>query len=344
MTNLNLLARILRLKFLFLLCFCRALLPAQDVHFSQFHHAPMSLNPALAGAFDGDQRFTATYRNQWLSVPVPYETFLGAYDQKLFLPWLGDNWLSLGGAFTYDQAGDAALNWLQLALYGAFHWKAGEAQALSAGLQLRFGQRALEPGQLTFRDQFQDNVFDPFNPTAEAFSSTASGYFSLGAGLNWSYQPEDSRSRAWLGAGAAHLNRPSISFLNDGRVGVPMLFNVHAMGLLEVAERWDLALNLLGQRQGAYQEVIGMAGGRFHLSREQGKALALQLGAGYRLSDAMVGYMDIFYKNWRFGLSYDINTSPFSAATNRNGGPEFSLQYVISHVKPPKAFKACPIF
>ena len=337
-------ARIQRLIFLFILCFCRYALPAQDVHYSQFFHAPLSLNPALAGAFDEDQRFSAVYRNQWASVPVPYETFFGAYDQKAFLPWLGDNWLGLGGAFTYDQAGDASLNWLQLALHGAFNWRVTEEHVLSTGAQLRFGQRALEPGQFSFADQFSDNVFDPSAPTAESFSSTASGYFSLGAGVNWFYAPAQTRTRAWAGLAAAHLNKPSISFLNDGSIKLPMLFNIHLSGVVEVGERWDVVANLLGQRQGAYQEVVGMAGGRYHLSLEKGRALALQLGAGYRLSDALIAYMSVFYKNWRFGLSYDVNTSPFIAATNRNGGPEFSVQYVISHVKPPKEFKACPIF
>ncbi|MCO6478618.1 MAG: PorP/SprF family type IX secretion system membrane protein [Phaeodactylibacter sp.] len=329
---------------LFLLCFCRLGLPAQDVHFSQFYNAPLSLNPALCGAFDGDQRFAATYRNQWGSVPVPYETFFGAYGQKVFQPWLGDNWLGLGGAFTYDQAGDAALSWLQLAIISSFNWKAGDGHVLSSGLQLRFGQRALEPGQFNFADQFTDNFFDPGAPTAESFASTSSGYFSLGAGLNWFYQPEDTRTRAWAGLGATHLNQPSISFLGEGNVEVPLLFNFHASGILEMTARWDLAVNLLGQGQGAYREIIGMAGGRYHLSLEKGRELALLLGAGYRLSDALVGYLEVFYANWRFGLSYDVNTSPFIAATNRNGGPEFSVQYVISHVKPPKEFKACPIF
>ena len=337
-------ARIRHLNFLFLLFFCRLPLAAQDVHFSQFHHAPLSLNPALAGAFDEDQRFAATYRNQWGSVPVPYETIFGAYDQKVFLPWLGDNWLGVGGTFTYDQAGDASLNWLQLALHGAFNWRAADEHILSAGIQLRFGQRALEPGQFNFADQFTDSFFDPGTPTAEAFASTSSGYFSLGGGLNWFYQPEGTRTRAWFGLGATHLNQPSISFLNDGKVELPMLFNLNALGFVELTERWDLAVNLLGQRQGTYQEMIGMGGARYHVSQEKGKELALQLGAGYRLSDAVVGYMDVYYKNWRLGLSYDINTSAFMPATNRNGGPEFSIQYLISHVKPPKEFKACPIF
>lgn len=344
LTNLNVLNRIQRLKIFFLLCLCRLALPAQDVHFSQFYNAPLSLNPALAGAFEEDVRFAAAYRNQWSSVPVPYESFFGTYDQKVFPPWLGDNWLGLGGAFAYDQAGDANLSWLQLALFGAFHWRAAAGHSLSAGLQLRFGQRALEPGQFSFADQFTDSFFDPAAPTAESFAATSAGYFSLGSGFNWFYQPEESRSRAWAGLSATHLNQPALSFMNDGTVSLPVLFTLNAQGLLELAERWDLAANLLGQRQGAYQEIAGMAGGRFHVSQDKGRELALQLGAGYRLGDALIGYLDVYYKNWRFGLSYDANTSPFIAATSRNGGPEFSVQYVIRQVKPPKAYKACPIF
>ena len=302
------------------------------------------LNPALSGAFDGDQRFGANYRNQWFSVPVPYETLAASYDQKLFQPWLGENWLGLGGSLLYDQAGDAGLSWLQLSLHGAFHVKLADAHALSLGLQLRAGQRALEPGQFNFGDQFTDNTFDPNAPTAEAFAATSSGFFSLGAGANWAFRPEQGRTRAWAGIGAAHLNRPSISFLGDGQIALPMLLNAHFMGVAQFAPQMDVVLNALVQVQGDYQEVLSNAGIRYHLSTEKGKELAVQLGGGYRFNDAAIVYVDVFFRNWQVGFSYDFNTSPFLAATNRNGGPELSVQYVISHVQPPKVFKACPIF
>src|SRR5262245_38456566 len=48
---------------------------SQDVGFSQFYDQPLLRNPALAGFFDGDMRFTASYRNQWQSVTTPYRTF-----------------------------------------------------------------------------------------------------------------------------------------------------------------------------------------------------------------------------------------------------------------------------
>jgi hypothetical protein len=43
----------------------------QDLHFSQFYEFPLLRNPALAGIFNGNFRFTGAYRNQWQSVTVP---------------------------------------------------------------------------------------------------------------------------------------------------------------------------------------------------------------------------------------------------------------------------------
>ena len=41
---------------------------AQDPHFSQFYMAPMYLNPAMVGAFDGNYRLSGLFRGQWGSV------------------------------------------------------------------------------------------------------------------------------------------------------------------------------------------------------------------------------------------------------------------------------------
>ena len=60
-------------------------LQAQDVHFSQYYYNYHNLSPALIGHFDGDHRLTVNYRNQWLSVPVPYMTVSLLYDTRFFL-------------------------------------------------------------------------------------------------------------------------------------------------------------------------------------------------------------------------------------------------------------------
>jgi hypothetical protein len=57
-------------------------LTAQDVHFSQMEYAPMTLNPALAGAFSTFQG-VAMFRSQYGSFATPYTTMAASMDGKL---------------------------------------------------------------------------------------------------------------------------------------------------------------------------------------------------------------------------------------------------------------------
>ena len=56
---------------------------SQDINFSQFYELPLLRNPGLAGNFSGDFRITASYRNQWESVTVPYRTMTLGAEYKL---------------------------------------------------------------------------------------------------------------------------------------------------------------------------------------------------------------------------------------------------------------------
>jgi len=78
---------------------------AQDVHFTQFYNAPANINPALTGAFVGDTRYAANFRNQWRKVPVNYLTFAGTYDTRLKPNVIKFGELAIGGHFHYDIAG-----------------------------------------------------------------------------------------------------------------------------------------------------------------------------------------------------------------------------------------------
>ena len=64
------------------MCFLAIESKSQDAQFSQFDKSPLSINPAFAGAFYGDIRLLANYRNQW-SVSAPYNTFAFSYDMGL---------------------------------------------------------------------------------------------------------------------------------------------------------------------------------------------------------------------------------------------------------------------
>lgn len=317
---------------------------SQDLHFSQFYNAPLNLNPGLTGVFSGDLRFGANYREQWASVPVPYLTFSAAFDQKLYTPITPGGLLCWGMVFNYDRAGDGQLGWSQLGGSASYIQQVGSEQYLSAGAQLKVGQRAFDVAKLNFDDQFNGDVFDPNQATQQTFSKTSAGYFDFGAGANWFFKDEDSRTQLYAGVGAMHLNRPKIGFRNDDEVQLPMLINGYVSGVVQAGERIDATFHALYQVQNPYKETVAGIGGRYHVNVDKGKELALGLAFSYRFSDAAIAYLEALYQNWHIGLSYDINTSPFKIASQRRGGPELSLRYIISKVKPPEEFKMCPIF
>lgn len=326
------------------LAFC-GLLSAQDLHFSQFYHNPLNLNPALTGVFSGDQRFAGAYRSQWASVPVPYLTFSGSYDQKIKLPGTGGNGMIGGGLlFNYDRAGDAGLNWMQIGLNLSYTQKLSENLYLSAGAQAQVGQRAFDPQRLYFDEQFNGDIFDPSLPAQENFLRTAAGYTDYSAGINGLYQSTLTRTSIHIGAAYRHITRPEIRFFDNGGLQLAPLTSTYLIAAVQVGPKVDWTFASAAQFQGTYREILAGSGIRYYLVSSPGRSVAIGGGAAHRIGDALIAHFELHVQNWRFGLSYDINTSPFRVATMRNGGPEVTLQYIIFKVQPPEIFKACPIF
>jgi hypothetical protein len=73
------------LTFLILSGFIGKFVSAQDVHFSQYYAAPLSMNAACTGFYSGDWRAMGIYRSQWKSVSVPYITQAFAFDHQWYI-------------------------------------------------------------------------------------------------------------------------------------------------------------------------------------------------------------------------------------------------------------------
>ena len=331
--------------FIPLLMLCMAFaVNAQDIHFSQFYNAPLQLNPALAGVFQGAQRITTNFSEQWQTVPVPYTTFGVGYDQKIPLPLFGDGFLSGGILFVYDQSGDANLTWNQLGLSVAYTQPLSEQVFLSGGVQYQFGSRAFAPNQLTYAEQWNGDLFDPTISVSEGFFSDNTSFSTLGAGINLHLQLEGTRSKIDIGSGFFNINQPTISFLNEAQSKLLTRLNGYAIGTLQIHPLMDVRLLGMYHNQSPYQETVVGTALRYHLSLQRSRAISIQLGSSYRLGDAFIPHLEVQYHSLLVGISYDINTSDFEVATRQKGGPELSLQWIITKVKPVPVFKACPIY
>lgn len=329
---------------------------AQDIHFSQFTNSPLNLNPALAGVFGGDARFVGNYRSQWRSIPVPYQTFSGSAEAKLYFQ-KGKYDRYITGSLLVDSDKQGSLH-LQSTLIGipvSLTLPVGKRNFLTFGATPAFGQRRFDTNKLSFDAQWTGRFYDPSASINESqlLQNTNLKYFDLSAGVNFRVQAGTKRNRLDIGGAVHHLNRPhqdfwSSSLTTPGNVRLYEKKTLYVNTLFQVRYNMDLIVNGLYQRQGTYEEIVYGAGARFHLNQSPYKELALQVGVDRRqgFNDALIPHVEVLVRTWTLGFTYDVNVwfkqPDIRLATAGKGGPEVALIYRFYKVKP-KFFKSCPI-
>ncbi len=319
-------------------------LEGQDLHYSQFYNAHVNINPGLTGIFNGDVRVAANFRNQWHAVPVPYTTLTGAYDMKIYRKPSRSDFFGGGLVINYDQAGDSKLTLATIGFNGSYSLPVNKSSFLTFGTQLAFSRRAFSLDDLTFDEQWDGQQFVPTQIITESFDRRALLVPDLSVGINYRIQ-KSSRTKADIGVAAFHVNNPRNPFYTDDKsVRLPVRMAFNALVQAKLGGALDIMVHGIAQFQKPYREFVVGAGPKLYINQKKGKNYALGLYGMYRIGDAFAPAIHIYLNELQVGMSYDINTSPFKLTTNNKGGPEFSLIYIITKVKPLSQFKACPIF
>lgn len=327
---------LLNISLSFLFSFFSFSLFSQDIHFSQFYNSPLNLNPGLIGAFKGEFRLVANQRNQWSSVTTPYSTYGLSVDAKRIF----NSPFGTGLAIYQDKAGDGEYSTLQIALGGTYTIRLKDTtQSVSFGVQPAFTQRSINYANLKFDNQYNGVQYDANLGNGESFSNEGQTYVNLHGGIAWNYEIAQ---RKTLGAGIAVHNiiKPQQSFFNEN-IPLHQRYTINVNGLFRISEKIDALPNINWQKQHKFQEIIFGGQGKYHLNN--GNYKALYAGVWYRNSDAIYFNAGLDYHDFHFGISYDLNLSSLKVASNRKGGFEFSLIYIIQRYKPDmRRYKYCP--
>lgn len=318
----------------------------QDIHQSQFYTSPINLNPALTGNFFGDNRVALNYRNQWfVDDLVKYLTFTGSFDIRFYpKKWRTKGIWSAGLLVNYDQAGESRLGLTNLGLSSSFSYPINTRNILSLGAMIGGTNRRFNVDALTWDEQYDGSKFDPTRPSGENFSATSNTFMDLSTGLNYRWQ-KSRRTKVDAGIGAFHLNQPDqIFYTNNQTIKLPMRMTFYAFPSFSLTQRFDILLHGMHQIHNPYSATVLGGYLRTYLNTQRGKELNVLLGIATRLGDAWIPKIAFEFKNWYLGMSYDINTSEFKRATNRRGGPEFSLVHIFVKARPIEQLRACPIF
>ncbi len=330
-----------------------AVLPAQDIHFSQFYMSPLNLNPAMTGVMNCNHRIVANYRNQWASIlkQNAYNTYSASYDQKLAVGRY--DYFGLGGTFWGDKAGESEFATLQARLSGSYAKKMGgyrrKAHYLVFGADLGVSQRSINSQALKWPSQNDgQGRYDPTQP-GEIIDDPNFLFLDMSAGILW-FSVFDEDNNFYFGGAFSHLNRANQSFDNQD---IPLYskFTFHAGGEFMVAKRFGLIPGVVTFFQGPSFQVNAGNSFKFLLGNSRRYHQAFQIGAWARVAnklesgklvDAFILSTRFDYEQFTIGFSYDINTSSLYTASNGNGAFEFSLVYKICG--PERRGVYCPNF
>lgn len=319
---------------------------AQDVHFSQYAQVPFYHHPAQTGLMSNAYRFSANSKIQWNSVTSPFETYLAAFDigfqrKGSFLGKFG-----IGVDFMREKAGDAGFGTSGAGFSFSYIKAIGRAnnRFVAAGASFRMHQRSFDQDALNWDNQFNGLYFDPSLPGGEIFVDDHFWFPALGGGVAF-YNKQSSASE-WSGAlSVMNINRPHQSHFGNADVRLPMRWTSQIRFKSTYARNHEWIGSIFFSTQGAFREWLPGVEYRVVKSYNPWDYTAFSGGLFYRIGDGAIVSAKMDYLNYRFGISYDVNVSDLSPASDLRGGFEFSMSVVFD---PPKQKTKreipCPIF
>ncbi len=313
---------------------------AQDIHFTQFTYAPLSVNPAQTGLYEGTYRIGGLYRSQWNSgVKNGYQTPVLFVD----LPIAGlrkQDWIGVGVNFARDAAGLAALTNTGIGLNAAYHIgiDAKMQNVLSIGVAVGFMQRSVNRDKLLFQDGILTNApsRDLANIDTKGISYTD---FNVGANLR---SKMSKTSTLNIGLSVEHALTPKDNLVTPTAAKLPLRFNIYATVEAAINKRFSVYPALIFRTASGTSETMLHAVGGLKLDPK--KNLTLRGGLGYRFGDALQVLAGLDFGDIRVGASYDYTTSELRSNTNAQDGFEVAVSYIGKIFKKPNPPAAilCP--
>lgn len=349
-----------KLLFLLTALLCLNELSAQDIHFTQFYMSPLTMNPAMAGKFEGTLRIGGIYRGQWASVvggSDSYKTPSMWVDAPIFRGIRKQDWIGAGLMFFSDKAGELGLKHSAAKLGATYHLALGKKNTTVISLGGQYGKGSRKLGN----DRRYEDGYDPSGQYVPSISKEGNvvddaNYTDIDAGINLSSKL-NKRMDFNLGFAMFHLNEGKYSLVGRSDTGsavptnptagnakIPRRSVIHGQFNAALDDRWSInpAFQYMSMSGADEIQIQALAGYLFNPEKD----ITLNFGIGYRMRDAIEAIAGMKYKDLRVGLAYDINTSDLNAASNYRGGFEIAANYIVKIYKPSviKQKVLCPRF
>lgn len=318
---------------------------AQDIHFTSFDFAPLTINPSLAGAFLGTYRIGGIYRDQWRSVSSDgaFKTANLHIDMPVIKGFRDRDWVGIGVNVFNDRSNTYNLNTTKSFQGLSYHLSIDkkQTQILSFGIQnnttsrrVNLGETALRTESFILSEDRQDDqlILNNNNRTLSDW---------VGGVMYSQYLRNQSFFRAGLSVGNITGRNQSFGNSSDNK---KVHFIAFAMYDMPLRGNVFLTPQIFYQRKGNNQELLTQAKVSFLL--DESKGIFVNGGVGARWGDAANILLGVDIKDVKVQFAYDINTSGLTPASGTVGGFELGVSYIGKIYKKPKVdpTEVCPRF
>ena len=286
---------------------------SQDIHFSQYSVDRLYFNPSNVGDIqENTNRFSMQRKSQWNSVSVPFSSFSTSFERKNIYKDF-----NLGISFVNDKSGSSKLTLNQLNIALSTNFNILKVNSFSIGLLAGFGQKSIDYSDLIFEEN-------------EDFITNNFLFPDFGVGINYQTNPHQILSYNF-GVSSYHINSPNNSFNEDDLSKLPMKNNFNFGINYRFSEKTRIISEIIYTNQSIQKEIL--VGLRPIIKLDEMYLFPLIY---YRINDAAIIGFGMEKNNIQANISYDINTSDLTTASNYRSGFEFSVIYLWKKKKKEK--------
>lgn len=315
---------------------------SQDIHFTMWDMAPLTVNPAFTGAYSGSFRVGGIYRDQWRGLGnANFSTPSGMIDAPIIRGFRKNDWVGIGIMMYQDRAGTFRLGTSSQQLSAAYHLGLNKkaTSTLTLGFQGGSVTRNFEIGP-------RANLIVAPEENSEFGGDADKTYTDYKAGLLFKTEM-GKKSDLAIGFSVGHLTNPLYSLpavtpsdtmgqgsnppnFQGGPHRRPIMTQFHAQYNQKMTDKWTLSPQLLFQTQGNATEFSAQIWNGFDLSEKYD----FRAGLGYRVADTPDAtlLLGVDYKeNVRVTAAWDYNLGELAG----NNGFEIAAHYIIKIFKKP---------
>ncbi len=296
---------------------------AQDPVFSQYFLVPETMNPGFSG-FEDASYFGLIHRTQWPSLDLRVDS-----DYAFFNTWIEDVG-GIGFSILNQHENNTNYNHLQGNANFSYHVKLANDWYFRPAIEVGFGTKSFNFRNLVLADQININS-GTINPvTSDVFALNANRnvtFFDFSTGFVFDKKNTRNDTDLWLGASIKHLNKPNISFSENGNVPLDIFYSLHASYRFPYFDYNDMLISVNYMQQGENNRLD--IGTTVKLDKLMLGAMAVTNPVKNSLNSHLLTSINAFVglelEQLRFGFSYDINTTKIGRT---DGVYELSITYL----------------